>query len=220
MKQIFFSLTALLFFCSIFCSCIPSQPTPQKPPEMAKPEIPSVPNPPLQNPPEKTSASATENKSDTTTAKQPSETPIPRDKKAKATVRFGVPGAGFPFSIQQTPLPDEGGFSIQGSFGLSGTITRPDKNKDLWVFSGQFELPSEDYKIGEVTYDILNAPIEYYTEKKPLPPSFIPQIMITIPVKLPPDAKDEKGNVKVPFHLEIPVSAKAQFLFTLVDKSS
>lgn len=220
MKQFFFSITVLLFFCSIFFSCIPSQPTPQKPPEMAEPGTPSVPTPPPQNPPEQTSTSTTENKSDTTAVKQTSETSNPTDKKSKATVRFGVAGAGFPFSIQQTPLVGQEGFSIKGSFGLSGTITRPDPTKDLWVFSGQFELPSEDYKIGEVTYDVLNAPIEYYTQKKPLPPNLIPQVMITIPVKLPPNAKDEKGNIKIPFRLEIPVSAKAQFLFTLVDKSS
>ncbi|HOQ31664.1 MAG TPA: hypothetical protein PLA12_04025 [Candidatus Hydrogenedens sp.] len=220
MKQIICSITALFFFCFIFCSCIPSQPTPQKPPEMAEPVTSSVPTPPPEIPSEQKPISGTETKSDTTIAKQPSETSTPTDKKAHATVRFGVAGAGFPFSIQQTPLVGQEGFSIKGSFGLSGIITRPDPTKDLWVFSGQFELPSEDYKIGEVTYDVLNAPIEYYTQKKPLPPNLIPQVMITIPVKLPPNAKDEKGDVKVSFRLEIPVSAKAQFLFTLVDKSS
>ncbi|MGC8739331.1 MAG: hypothetical protein ACP5UA_11905 [Candidatus Hydrogenedens sp.] len=220
MKQIFFSLILLLFSCSIFCSCIPSQPTPPPPPEMAEPGSSSVPNSPPQNTPDSTTTPVPENKSNPDISKKASETSASIDKKSKATVRFGVAGAGFPFSIQQTPLVGQEGFSIKGSFGLNGTITRPDKTKDLWVFSGQFELPSEDYKIGEVTYDVLNAPIEYYTQKKPLPPTLIPQVMITIPVKLPPNAKDEKGNVKVPFHLEIPVSAKAQFLFTLVDKSS
>lgn len=56
MKQFFFTITVLLFFCSVFYSCIPSQPTPQKSPEMAEPVTPSVPNPPPQNPPEQTSA--------------------------------------------------------------------------------------------------------------------------------------------------------------------
>ncbi|HOV33199.1 MAG TPA: hypothetical protein PLX23_07545 [Candidatus Hydrogenedens sp.] len=141
-----------------------------------------------------------------------------KSKTAKATVRFGVPGAGFPFSIQQAPLTGQEGFAIKGSFGLSGTITRPDPSKDLWVFAGQFELPSEDYEIGEIGFDILNAPVEYYTQKQPLPPSFIPHVMITIQIKLPPNPKDEKGNFKVPFRLEIPVSAKAQFNLIMTDK--
>ncbi len=215
MKHFFrLSFTLLLLSC-IFFSCIPSQPTPQNPPEMVESNASSVPNPPP-NPPEQPTVSTTKNKPTETTPNQVAQ--IPKDKKAKTTLRFGTADSGFPFSIQQTPLVDQEGFSIKGSFGLSGTITRPDKTKDLWILAGQFELPSKDYQIGEVTYDILNAPIEYYTQKQPLPPNFVPQVMITIPVKLPPNAKDEKGEIKVPFRLEIPVSEKAQFMITLVDK--
>lgn len=210
-----FFLTFILLSCTFF-SCIPSQPTPHPTPEKAEPATSPVPNLSPQNLPEKPTISTTENKPAETTSSQVAQ--IPKDKRAKTTLRFGTAESGFPFSIQQTPLENQEGFSIKGSFGLSGTITRPDKTKDLWVFAGQFELPSEDYQIGEVTYDILNAPIEYYTQKQPLPPNFVPQVMITIPVKLPPHAKDEKGEIKVPFRLEIPVSEKANFIITLIDK--
>lgn len=215
-KFVFINLFLLISFLS---SCIPSQPTPQKPSEMTGSDASSVSTPPSVGSSPQPPAPVAENKVPKPVQGQAIQTSPPADKKARATVRFGMPGAGFPFSIEQTPLVDQEGFSIKGSFGLSGTITRPDKTKNLWVFTGQFELPSEEYKVGEVTYDILNAPIEYYTQKKPLPPSLIPQVMITIPIKLPPNAKDEKGGIKVPFRLEIPVPEKSQFLFTLIDKS-
>ncbi len=215
MKSSSFFLLCLVSLFIITGACIPSQPVPQN----TTPEDTSISEPPTQSPPVQTDSSTSGNKSVDTVTAEKKQPPLPAEKKSHTTMRFGQPGAGFPFSIQQTPLVDQEGFSIKGSFGLSGTITRPDKSKDLWVFAGQFELPSEEYKIGEVTYDIINAPIEYYTQKKSLPSSFVSQVMITIPVKLPPNAKDEKGDVKVPFRLEIPVSPKAKFLFTMIDKS-
>lgn len=214
----------IIFFASflfLLSSCIPSTPTQEKTAPVVEKtlsettaSIPAAPPTSTQS-----SASNTENKPLEQTMAQKSDTSSgTKSKTAKATVRFGMPGAGFPFAIQQTPLTGQEGFAIKGSFGLSGTITRPDPSKDLWVFAGQFELPSEEYEIGEIGFDILNAPLEYYTQKQPLPPSLIPQVMITIPIKLPPNPKDEKGNFKVPFRLEIPVSAKAQFNLIMTDK--
>ncbi len=208
-------ITFLLFLITLISiSCIPSQPTTQIPPAKTNDDAPTI-----TNAQEKIFSPSPENKLNTTNpTQQPTSQPV-QEKKAQTTMRFGVPGAGFPFSIQQSPLVGQECFSIKGSFGLSGTITRPDKNKNLWIFAGQLEVPSEEYQIGEISYDILNAPIEYYTKKEPLPPTLVPQVMITIPIKLPPNAKDEKGNVKIPFRLEIPVPANAQFLFTMIDKT-
>jgi len=223
MKFLYFSFISLLVFpfLCFLSSCIPSTPNQEKATPVNEKTSSETTAPPTSTPPPPAQVSTpnTENKPvEQIMAQKPETASETKPKTAKATVRFGVPGAGFPFSIQQSPLTGQEGFAIKGSFGLSGTITRPDPSKDLWVFAGQFELPSEDYEIGEVGFDVLNAPVEYYTQKQPLPPSFISQVMITIPIKLPPNPKDEKGNFKVPFRLEIPVPAKAQFQIIMTDK--
>ncbi|HOL18757.1 MAG TPA: hypothetical protein PLT82_08180 [Candidatus Hydrogenedens sp.] len=217
MKLCFFVFVSLfiVIFSTLFSACIPSTP----PQGDIKVETNSGQPSEISGVSPTSSTTPIQETAPPTTKDNESAKPDEKNKQKvnKSTIRFGMPGAGIPFSIQQSPLVGDDGFSIKGSFGLSGTITRPDKNKDLWVFAGQFEFPSEEYKAGEPSYIIINAPAEYYSQNKPLDPSFIPQVMITIPMKLPKDAKDEKGNVKVPFRIEIPVSAKAKFMFTMVD---
>lgn len=205
---------ALLLIAFMYFSCIPSQPpqntsntsstppqviTPEKQPEVGKNEEVSPQNSQI---PQESQAPS-----------QPSQAP---PQKSRQTLNIGDPGKGIPYSVQITPLANEEGYAVQGSFGLSGTITRPEKDKDLWVFAGQFEFPSEKYKLGRIDYNIMNAPISYLSGNKTLPPDFSAQVFVLISLTIPPDAKDEKGEFKVPFKIEMPLPKKSEFVITMV----
>lgn len=203
-----FTLSILLL------SCIPSQP-PQQTSTLQSPTSQtqaSLPQNQSQSPENKNqsveSTTKQENPQNATSQQSP--------EKSKQVLNFGDPGKGIPYTIQVTQLPNMEGYAVQGSFGLSGTITRPEKDKDLWVFAGQFEFPSDKFKLGQIDYNVINAPIEYYKEKKPLPPDFQAQVFVSIHLTIPADAKDEKGEFKAPFKIEMPLPKTSEFIVTMV----
>ncbi len=195
-------------------SCIPSQP-PQNTPKQ-----PTFPQQGMQAPTSENQPKTPVNVEKNEQKISPQETsqntsPLQSANTSKRTLNFGLPGRGVPYTVKVTQLNNDEGYAVEGSFGLSGTITRPEKDKDLWMFAGQFEFPSDKFKLGQIEYNIINAPSNYYTEKKPLPSDFPAQVVITIHLTIPPDARDEKGEVKAPFKIEIPSPKSSQFMIMM-----
>lgn len=214
--NLFTTLCIVIITCTSLFSCIPSQP-PQSTPTQTSPTS------QLQTPPSQTQQTSTDTKNQPTqqtnnlSPQQPPNPPtLQSPQKSHQTLNLGSPDKGIPYTIQVAPLPNNEGFSVQGSFGLSGTITRPEKDKDLWIFTGQFEFPSDKFKLGKIDYNVINAPLPYYTEKKPLPSDFPAQVFISIHITIPPDAKDEKGEFKTPFKIEMPLPKSSQFIVSMV----
>ncbi|MCX8063596.1 MAG: hypothetical protein N3G21_00290 [Candidatus Hydrogenedentes bacterium] len=209
-------LCFILVLSIIFLSCIPSQP-PQKDPDISSQGQTAV----KESAPPKVTEKETPS-ANTPTTQQNSGQNIPSQpapQKSRQTLSIGAPGKGIPYSVQITPLANEEGFAVQGSLGLSGTITRPEKDKDIWVFAGQFEFPSDKYKLVRIDYNIMNAPLSYLSGNKNLPPDFSAQVIILISLAIPPDAKDEKGDFKTPFKVEMTLPKKSEFVITMISET-
>ncbi len=213
--NLFASLCLIITTCIFLFSCIPSQP-PQNTLSQSSPT--SQPQTPSSQPQQ--ISTDTKNQPAHQTNTQPQQPPNPPThqppQKSHHTLNLGSPAKGIPYNIQVASLPNDEGFSVQGSFGLSGTITRPEKDKDLWIFTGQFEFPSDKFKLGKIDYNVINAPLTYYTEKKSLPSDFPAQVFISIHITIPPDAKDEKGEFKTPFKIEMLLPKSSQFIVSMV----
>lgn len=202
---------AIIVSSMINYSCIPSTPTTNTPPSNVSPAIPET-----LTPPEKQNIGEGETHStDKNTPKQAPNTnnktePSPQKHQARVSIDPDSPSKGIPFNVKVMELENKTGYAIQGTFGLSGTISRPDPQKDSWLLSGQFEFPTNEYNLKNVEYILINEPPDY-SPGKPLPPNFVPQVMITFTLVLPSNATASTGNHKVPFKLEIPLPQNAVF---------
>ncbi len=116
-------------------------------------------------------------------------------------------------SVTVESLKDGAGFSVHGTFNLSGTIVPDGPGK--WKFSGQFSVAEVDFAVGTLlassmgTFGVTQDSATGMSTNAAF-------VLIDIPVR-PPALKAPEGTVPrtVPLTLEIDAPPNAQFTVTL-----
>lgn len=116
--------------------------------------------------------------------------------------------------VQVSPMEDGKGYTLRGSLGLTGTITRPQPEVDEWVLSAEFAFPSTGFTVGDPYSTFVDnfmvggseLSVEHSTKLA----------LITIPVKLPARSAEIKKEVtKVPVTLKVNAAKDVQFAVLL-----
>jgi hypothetical protein len=184
----------------LIAGCIPSAPAPEAKPSpeaaQAVPAVPAVPAAPA----------------------KPSVTnevlPPDSDGNQRSSLKIDTTSAPN-VSVTVDRMKDGPGFTVHGTFNLSGTIVPTGPGK--WKFSGQFSMAEPDFAVGapEVssmgTFNPNNTGPAMTTDAS--------LMMIAIPVS-PPAGRAPEGSTPrvIPVSLEMDAPESAQFTVTLTQK--
>jgi hypothetical protein len=152
-------------------------------------------------------------------AKAPSAPASSGDAKSgKMTLTTGNPqdGAQKDNTGIQVSSMEGGGFRVQGSFGLTGTITRESPEAKEWVFRGEFVFPRAGYQVGQLETVAISTPIP--AKNGSLSMQANPdEMLIVIPLHQPAQsAISAPAETRVPVTTKIPGGPQTHFVFQLV----
>jgi len=136
-----------------------------------------------------------------------------RDAEGQVATLAGPSAEDVPksdLSVKVTPMEGAEGFTVEGAFDMTGTITRPDPAAEQWVLKASMAFPNDGYTTGE---PFLQAAQTRMPPKTPEEEGeLVDVVIIGLPIGIPgADAEVKEGAVEVPLELTIPAPAGVRF---------
>jgi len=191
---------SLIMMCAVLCGCIPSEPAAREAKPVTVPA--TVPVGDAAAPP---AASVTP----ASPAAQP-----PGEAAPKLSLPIDDPG-GANVGVEVLPLEDGKGYAFRGSFGLTGTITKPTPETEEWTLAGEFVFPSGGYSVGKAFYSPLGTMV--LGNGAPTLQSSSEMVAVSIPIKQPAPGTDVTTALEnVPVKLKIRADSDVKFVVVLI----